>query len=197
MLSVLYMESADALAHIIRFYCPDAPVLLDVTHGTGTMTKKCPIPVVGVDIDPNSKAEIIADSTSLPLPDSSFDAAVFDPPYLYGSHAMHMGPIGKKTWAAERTTWKKPQDLISFSAGIGAELSRVLRPGGKAIVKIMNSRLKGDLIRNDQIITDAFGAYNLKLQDQVVYVRTVTGSFPNPKSAQMAHGFWLIFKRVV
>ena len=194
MLSVLYMESADAVAHIVRFYCPNAPALLDVTHGTGTMVKKCPIPVVGVDKDPNSKASIIADSTALPLDDNSYQAAVFDPPYLYGSHAMHMGPIGKKTWTAERTTWKKPEELAGFSGGVARELRRVLTDDGVVIVKIMNSRNKGMLIRNDHLVVSAFEEHGFRLQDQLIYVRTVTGSFPNPKSAQMAHGFYLILR---
>ena len=195
-MSVLYLESADALAHLIRFYCPNAPALLDVTYGTGTMARKSPIPVLGVDIDPSSRAQIVADSTNLPLKAGSYQAAVFDPPYLYGSASSHRGPVGAKTWDEKRTTWKKPMDLVLFSEKIAKELGRVLIPGATIFVKIMNSRFKGSLIRNDNVITAAFDLHDqFTLHDQLVYVRTVTGSFTNSRSSQMAHGFWLIFRR--
>jgi hypothetical protein len=195
MLSVLYMESADALAHLVRFYCPKAPRLLDVTHGTGTMTKKCPVPVLGVDLDPTSKAKVLANSTALPFAPGSFEAALFDPPYLYGSQAMHMGPIGKKTWQSQRTTWKRPEELEQFAAGVAAQLADVLTPHPIVLVKIMNSRYKTTLVRNDDLVTRCFTDEGFRLHDQLIYVRTVTGSFPNPSSSQMAHGFYLVFKR--
>lgn len=195
MLSVLYLESADALPHLVRFYCPKAPRLLDVTYGTGTMCKKLHIPVVGVDVDPASKAHVIADSTNLPFPDGSFEAAIFDPAYLYGSRAMHMGPVGMKTWDTQRTTWKKPEDLENFAMGVAGELKRIITMGGTVFSKIMDSRLHGRMVRNRDILIRAFEDNGFHLFDEVVYLRTVTGSFTNPRTAQKAHGFYQIYHR--
>src|SRR5688572_18248932 len=87
-LSVLFAESSDNLAHLVRFYAPHADRLLDVTFGAGTLSKRVSVPVVGVDKDPESKAAIIADSAqALPFNDGAFTAAVYDPPYLYGVKA--------------------------------------------------------------------------------------------------------------
>ena len=195
MLSVVFAESADNFAHLVRFYAPDADRLLDVTHGAGTLTKRCPIPVLGVDRDPGSKASVICDSCALPFRDDSFAAAVFDPPYLYGSHAMHMGPIGKKTWSTLRSTWDVPADLVRTARGIAAELYRVCQGEATVFCKVMDSRFKGKLIRNHDIVADAFEERGFTLIDQIVYVRTVTGSFVNAVSAQSAHGYFLVLRK--
>lgn len=195
MLTVLFAESGDNFAHLVRFYAPNAPRLLDVTYGEGTLVKRSPIPVVGVDQDPESKAHVIADSTNLPFEDGSFEVAVFDPPYLYGSKNLHMGPVGKKTWSTVRATFDTPADLIVLALGVAEELYRVLVPGGVVIVKCMDSRFKGRLVRNHDIVTEAFEYNGFDLHDQNIYVRTSIGSFVNSKSAQAAHGYFLVFKR--
>ena len=195
MLSILFAESGDNLTHLIRFYSPTATRLLDVTFGNGTLSKRSPILVVGIDKDSTTKATIIGDSTSLPLQDESFEAAVYDPPYLYGTKATHMGPIGQKTWSNERSTWKKPDELVTLSVGIALELMRVLVSGSSIFVKIMDSRYKGKLIRNHDLVTEAFESVGFTLIDQLVYIRTVTGSFVNNKSAQSAHGYFLVFRK--
>src|SRR3990167_8274776 len=195
MLTVIYAESADNLAHLIRFYAPTADRLLDITYGGGTLSSRSPIPVTGIDIDRGSKAHIIADITlPLPVEKGSFEIAVYDPPYLYGSKAMHMGPVGMKTWQPERSTWKTPVDLIHLTNGAASNLYPVMKPNGCTVVKIMDSRFKGRLILNHRLVTDAFEANNWRLVDQIVYIRTVTGSFVNKKSAQCAHGYFLIFR---
>ena len=198
MLSVLFAESGDNLAHLVRFYAPHADRLLDVTFGGGTLSRRVSIPVVGVDKDPTTKATIIADSAvALPFEADSFRAAVYDPPYLYGTKAMHMGPVGQKTWEEQRSTWKAPEDLATTSDGIAQQLYRVLAPDGVVIVKIMDSRFKGRLIRNHDIVARAFERHGWRLHDVLVYVRTVTGSFVNAVSAQSTHGYFLILKKAV
>ena len=194
MLTVLYGESADLLAHIVRFYAPTAPTLLDITHGRGTLTKKLTIPVVGVDKDPTSRATIIADLGNLPLDADSFRLACFDPPYLYGVQAMHMGPVGQKAWNSSRSTLKVPADFVKLAADAARELARVLIVGGLVIIKVMDSRFKGQLVRNHDICIAAFEQCGFRLHDVLIYIRTVTGSFTNTKSAQSAHGYYIIME---
>lgn len=199
MLSVLFAESADNLAHLIRFYAAEADRLLDVTYGAGTLSKKSPIPVVGVDRDPESKAEFIADSMTdlgLIFEGQTFPAAVFDPPYLYGAKAMHMGPVGDKTWSDVRSTWKDPTELMETSRAIAGELAKVLTADGIVFVKIMDSRFKGKLVRNHDLVIAAFEVNKaFRLIDQIVYIRTNISSYPHGSSAQSAHGYFLVFKR--
>ena len=195
MLSVLFGESGDNLAHLVRFYAPTATRLLDVTYGAGTLPRRSPIPVVGVDKDPTSRAPVLADAGRLPFAPGSFAVACYDPPYLYGSKAMHGGPVGQKTWQPQRSTWKTPNDLIAMSAAVASELACILRPAGVVIVKIMDSRFKGRLIRNHDIVSAAFESNEFVLLDQLVYLRTSIGSFVNLRSAQSAHGYFLIFRK--
>lgn len=196
MLSVLFAESADNLAHLVRFYAPQAKRLLDVTHGSGTLTKRCPIPVVSVDKDATTTAKVIADSTALPFLDSVFTVAVVDPPYLYGTPAAHMGLVGQKTWTNARSTWKAPHEFTACVDGIARELYRVLADEGVVFGKVMDSRFKGRIVRNHDLMAEAFEGHGFRLRDQIVYLRTVTGSFVNPKSAQSSHGYFLVFQKM-
>lgn len=197
MLSVLFAESADNFSRLLEFYAPTAALVLDVTFGAGTLTKRARgVRVVGVDKDLDTTPTVRADSRALPFVDGSFPVAVYDPPYLYGSFAQHMGTIGKKTWSNARSTWKTPRDLSETSAGVARELLRVLSPDGLVICKVMDSRYQGSLVRNHDIVVDAFESHGFALRDQIVYIRTVTGSYANTKSAQSTHGYFLILSRV-
>jgi hypothetical protein len=197
MLSVLFAESADNFSRLLEFYAPYATRVLDVTFGAGTLTKRARgVQVIGVDKDPDTKPTVRADSRRLPFLDGSFPVAVYDPPYLYGSLAQHMGVIGEKTWSNARSTWKTPNDLSETSDGVARELARVLTADGLAICKVMDSRYRGSLIRNHDIVIDAFESHGFALRDQVVYIRTVTGSYVNTKSAQSTHGYFLMLGRV-
>jgi hypothetical protein len=73
-------------------------------------------------------------------------------------------------------------------------LPKVLRPEGFVIVKIMNTRLNGRLIRNNQIICENFS--NFELKDEYVYIRTDVGFYRNPTTPQTAHGYYLVFRKV-
>lgn len=197
MLSVLFAESADNFSRLLEFYAPTATTVLDVTFGAGTLTKRARgVRIVGIDKDPETTPTVRADARALPFADGSFPVAVYDPPYLYGSFAQHMGTIGAKTWSNARSTWKTPHDLSDTSVGVARELARVLSPDGLVICKVMDSRYRGSLIRNHDIVIDAFEGHGFALRDQVVYIRTVTGSYSNAKSAQSTHGYFLMLERV-
>lgn len=195
MLSVLFAETGDCLAHLLRFYAPNAPALLDITYGAGALSRRVSIPVVGVDKDPLSKASIVCDLCSLPFEDAAFHVACFDPPYLYGYRALHMGLIEKTSWETQRSTWKHPDEFRDLSSKAAQELYRVIVADGVVIVKVMPSRFKGRMIRNEALAISAFEDKKWRLHDQIVYIRTLTGSFVNNVSAQNAHGFYLVFKK--
>lgn len=73
---------------------------------------------------------------------------------------------------------------------VAAELARVLTLTGIAICKVMDSRFRGRLIRNHDIIADAFERHGFRMRDQIVYIRTVTGTYVNTKTAQSTHGYF-------
>lgn len=196
MLTVLFGQSADNLKQIADFYKLSGRVL-DVTHGAGTLVKQLApnVKLIASDIDPTSKARIIADAKALPFAGGVFSAAIMDPPYLIGSKQMSMGPVGAKTWSEQRSTWRTPSDLQNFLAGSATELRRVVQDNGIVVVKIMNCRYKGRLVRNDDAVIRAFEANGFALMDTIVYIRTFISSFAHAKSATSAHGYYLIFRK--
>lgn len=198
MFTVLYGSSDAHLRDLVRFYQPDAQAAIDVTYGAGTLSRLCPCPVVGIDQDPTTSPTYFADArtdlTEL-FPEPCFDVGIYDPPYLYGSKAMHMGPVGAKTWNSTRTTWKDPLELRETSVAVGLQLVQVLHPHGIVIVKIADARHKKTLVRNDQVVIDAFEHVGWRLHDRLVYIRTMVNSYKNDLSATAAHGYFLVFKR--
>ena len=71
----------------------------------------------------------------------------------------------------------------------------MLTPDGIVICKIMDSRFRGSLVRNHDIVATAFEDNGFALRDQIVYIRTVTGSNVNNRSAQSTHGYFLVLER--
>ena len=69
------------LSRLLEFYAPSATRVLDVTFGSGTLTKRARIPVVGVDQDLTTTPSVYGDSRRLPFVDEAFGVAVYDPPY--------------------------------------------------------------------------------------------------------------------
>lgn len=61
--------------------------------------------------------------------------------------------------------------------------------------KVMDSRFRRKLVRNHDVVTGAFEAAGWRLHDQLIYIRTVTGSFTNPVTAQCGHGYFLVFRK--
>jgi len=214
MLSILWGEAPDVFKQVLEFYVEPYSSILDLTYGNGKMWRsldeRYTMHLTTNDVDPESPSQFhvpfhqIADFLKgVRKGLLNIDAAIYDPPYKYeqpshylrlnhGGLALHHGE-NDLDWKANKTKWMV-QDQVSTAEVLNTELPKILRDGGSVIVKIMNTRLKGNLIANDRIIIDAFT--NFSLFDQVVYVRTLTGLFHNIKRAQVAHGFYLIFKKI-
>jgi len=199
MLSVLFMESDDAMRHLLNFYVPDAGRVLDCTYGTGTLsraldTRHCTI--YGTDLLPMPQAVgphqlCRADFGFLPFPDNTFDVVIFDPPYLYGRE--------RKLFQQTSSLWGERQSRLPTSSDFAVLCQRAaqecVRVAPVLIAKVMNSRLKGAYVNNRFMLENACIAAGWVLADEVVYVRLGVGVFRNHRSAQTAHGYYLIFRR--
>ncbi len=81
--SVWYGEDAELLEKLLRFYPRKPPRrILDATVNRGRFWRGSRRPVVGMDIDPQFKPDVVADNTKMPFRDASFDVVVYDPPHI-------------------------------------------------------------------------------------------------------------------
>src|SRR5258708_1095226 len=71
------------LDRMLDFYPPQPPgVILDATMNSGRFWVDSERRVIGLDIDPKFRPEVVADNRRLPFKDSSLDVVVYDPPHI-------------------------------------------------------------------------------------------------------------------
>ena len=80
-LKSVYDTNDDILLAIMQLHCPSG-FDCDMTYGNGAFWTRIPRPRFCYDITPLHECVIRADSKTLPLPPSSIDNCVFDPPFL-------------------------------------------------------------------------------------------------------------------
>lgn len=197
MLSLLFGEQFDNLRHILEFYLSEGSKILDITYGRGGLwqsVKKATPQIFQLttnDIDLDSPAQhhyYFNDLLKIPIRD--FDAVVYDPPYLYGRESFKLHNRPNEAWTTNKTKW-----TVDLQVACAQELNKVLphllKKDGFLVVKIMDSRFKGQLVLNHKIIIDELT--NFQIRDIIIYARLGVGVFKNKKTPQTAHGFYLIF----
>ena len=196
MLSVLLLEAEDAIAHLLRFYLPSGGSLLDPTCGVGSLTKKLPsnVQLTSSDKEPHLDGAVRADIiTGLPFVDGSFQAALFDPPYLYGRRSQTLYDRPDTRWERQHTDVFLPQAFQELVGAAASELTRLVT--SLCIVKVMNSRFRRVYVDNAGIIKQAFLRHGWSQRDEIIYTRLGVGVFRNERTAQVAHGYFLVFSR--
>ena len=189
------------------------PLVLDATYGHGGFWRNGPIRleqrcVIGLDkragsgelneeLPPAVRALVAGDFEQMPFADNTFDAVIFDPPFM-----TRPGSGSKMNQRYE--AYATYDDLLRSLAAAGAEVRRVLKPDGVAIVKCMDwveSRTVWRWLHID--IKDAWESLPvgaLRLNGIIVKVRVTNLRNPsrlkrqnNPKAA---HSYYLVFKVV-
>lgn len=135
-LSARVGENSSSFAELARLYVRPTDRVLDCTYGFGRFWKEVsPLPRL-VRSDVLAVGDVVADYRSLPFAASSFDVAVLDPPYKFGTSAAmteaHDGYGNNQR--AERGV-KAVNAMYEVAM---AECWRVLVTGGVLIVKGMD-----------------------------------------------------------
>jgi DNA modification methylase len=126
------------LRDLLGLHVPDGALIVDVTYGRGTLwadTDLSRYVVLGSDLIMG------IDCTSLPYGDGSIDAVILDPPYVAGFFRPHK--IGQDYGDFTHRYSAAMSDVrFRYHAGVvdiftrgGREAHRVLRAGGRLIVK--------------------------------------------------------------
>jgi SAM-dependent methyltransferase len=149
-------------------YISDADNVLDCTYGLGRFwTRRRPTNLVASDLNPaKSPVGESIDFRHIPFDDETFDVVVFDPPYKLNGASRGVGPASCDAdygVAGEAVRWQDRHALIRD--GI-AECVRVLKYGGRLLVKCQAQVCSGAVRWQDREFADHAERRGARLVDR-------------------------------
>src|SRR2546423_4475117 len=81
--SVWEGEDTELLERLLDFYPRKKPRrILDATLNGGRFWRGSKRPIIGIDIEPSHRPNLVADNTAMPFRDGCFEVVVYDPPHI-------------------------------------------------------------------------------------------------------------------
>jgi tRNA G10 N-methylase Trm11 len=152
--------------------------------------------VIGSDL--STKADLVADFRQLPYPDEAFDAAVLDPPYVHNRHPRMTYHDRYHGGAAALNCPADFEGIVGLYRDGMAEARRILKPGGRLLVKGMDQVHNGRQQLVSLAIFQMAAELAMTARDQFILVPTAPPSFKRWKRqihARKSHSFLWVFER--
>jgi tRNA G10 N-methylase Trm11 len=149
------------------------------------------------------------DSRHLPYGDASFDAIVFDPPYMHSpGGTAHSGHQGFEEYYANNveqdahgTSPKYHEAVLDLYFGSGREAWRVLRRGGVFIVKCQDEVCAKRQRLTHIEITNEFERYGFVAEDLFVVVRQekpgISRILGRQSHARKNHSYFMVYRKPI
>ena len=202
-------NNADIFPDVLKLHVATGAKIADVTYGKGVFWKK--VDTSEYEIFPSDIADGI-DCRNLPYAGGSFDAVVFDPPYMEGFY-RDRGAV--KAGAGTHNTFRdhysngdetpKPHGgkwhaavLEIYNEG-GREAHRVLKDGGVFIVKCQDEVSANRQNLTHVEIINSFAEVGFFCKDLFVVVRPNKPGMSrviNQVHARKNHSYFLIFVKI-
>ena len=120
---------------MLEFYAPAAKRVVDVCCNARRMWKGSTAAVVGYDIDPEVKPDVVCGWDALPDPNESIDVLVYDPPHLpVAAASAKSDQRFAKSFGLHRSS--KEDNIGLLHEPFLKEAARVLKPDGLVFAKI-------------------------------------------------------------
>jgi SAM-dependent methyltransferase len=197
--SVWEGDDASLLERMLDFYPRKPPkLILDATINSGRFWEESSRPVIGLDIDPRHRPDVVADNTRMPFADGAFDVIVYDPPHIPNQGKDKRKDFRTRFGLGGRSPSKNGYNFTHLYPPFVAEAYRVLKPEGVLFCKI------ADYIHNHRFqwahleLVKAAAAVGFLACDCIVKVRK--GPIVDPKwkeahHARRHHCYWLVFRK--
>lgn len=167
------------LAEAARLWIKADDVVVDVTYGKGNFwTHYRPDNLVTHDLALDG-----VDFRQLPEPDASADVVVFDPPYVEKGRGRSTEPVflGRFGIDEPRTIYQIESLIVDGMK----ECSRLLRPGGRLLVKCMDYISSRRYIQGHHLVVTAAAEFGLRQVDEFVH-----HSGPGPMPTRRGEPVW-------
>lgn len=197
--SVWYGSDAELLEKMLDFY-PRKPSkrILDATVNSGRFWEGSTRPIVGLDIDPKHRPDVVADNRQMPFKDRCFDVVAYDPPHVPNQGRDKHKDFNTRFGLVLKSPAVNGYNFSHLYPPFVREAYRVLRPEGILLCKIA-----------DYIHGHRFQWAHVELMKAAVeagftacdcFVKVRQGPIIDPRwktahHARRHHCYWLIFRK--
>ena len=199
-------DNASIFPTILSLHVPEGSTIADVTYGTGIFWKNVDVTKYKLLA---SDAKTGADCRQLPYENESLDCVVLDPPYMEGLFRREKGHLaGGGNYAPFRSTYsnglettagpKYHEAVLDLYFKAGAEALRVLKRGGKFIVKCQDE-VSANLQRPTHVeLINWYEGLGFYTKDLFVVVRSNKPGISRlvkQEHARKNHSYFLVFAK--
>jgi SAM-dependent methyltransferase len=197
--SVWQGEDAELLEVMLDFY-PHMPpqLILDATVNAGRFWRGSQRPVIGLDINPRYRPDIVGDNRHMPFRDESFDVVVYDPPHIPNQGKDRSKDLNTRFGLVLKSSAVQGYNFSHLYLPFVREAYRLLKPQGILLCKI------ADYVHNHRLqwahvdVIQAATAAGFCPCDCIVKIRK--GPIVDPKwqvahHARRHHCYWIIFRK--
>jgi SAM-dependent methyltransferase len=197
--SVWYGEDAELLEKLLSFYPRNEPrKILDATVNQGRFWRGSSRPVIGMDVDPGYRPDVVGDNTDMPFPEEDFDVVVYDPPHIPNQGKDKTKDFNRRFGLVLRSSKENGYTLAHTFPPFLREAYRVLRSEGILLCKI------ADYVHHHRYqwahveLVVAARAAGFMPCDCIVKIRKGPIMDPKWKAAHHSrrqHCYWLVFRK--
>lgn len=197
--SVWEGSDAELLDRMLTFYPRKRPKrILDATVNRGRFWEGLSWNVLGMDVEPRFKPDVVADNRRMPLADACFDVVVYDPPHVPNQGKDNLKDFNTRFGLVLKSPAASGYNFNHLYPPFLREAFRVLEPEGILLCKI------ADYVHNHRFqwahieVVRAAEVVGFTACDSIVKVRKGPIVDPRWKTAHHArrqHCYWLVFRK--
>jgi SAM-dependent methyltransferase len=190
---------AELLERMLGFYPRQRPErILDATINAGRFWSGSERNVIGLDINPKFRPDVVADNRRLPFEDCCFDVLVYDPPHIPNQGCDQSKDFNTRFGLVLKSFAENGYNFTHLYPPFLREAFRVLRPEGVLFCKI------ADYVHNHRFQWAHIEVVRSAVEtgfcacDCIVKIRKGPILDPKWKTAHHArrqHCYWLVFRK--
>jgi SAM-dependent methyltransferase len=190
---------SELLERMLDFYPKSPPqLILDATVNVGRFWKGSKYPVIGIDIDPTHRPDIIANNLRMPFKDEGFDVVVFDPPHIPNQGKDRSKDFNSRFGLVVKSSIDNGYNFSHLFPPFVEEAYRVLKLEGILFTKITDY-VHGHRYQWAHVeLIKAASSVGFCPCDCIVKIRRgpiMSPKWKNAHHTRRHHCYWLIFRK--